>query len=183
MQPQRLLDDPRLADDASRVESGARTGDGARRQGEQRGDDRGRGGGVADAHVAADVELRVRGMGAFGAVDTGPQRSRQLVVGHRRPGGEIARAGRDARVDDARTRRVAEGADIDHFEGGAEFPRQHADGRAASYEIAQHRRRHGLRIGRHAAGGDAVIGGKHRDVHAVEPWRRRPLETGEADCQ
>ncbi len=58
--------------------------------------------------------------------------------------------------------------------------REHADSRASGGERREHLLRHLLRIGTHAFGGDAVIGGRHDDGGPETARIRRMADSGDA---
>ena len=173
MQRQGLRNDGRLVPHSGRIESRARARQLLWRLAQQRAGQRGRRGGVADTHLAADEQLGAGVSGARHGIPAGRECRVELRGGHGRRDREIGRHRRDAGVDQLRQRAGVGGrAQIDDFKMRTELARQHADRRAAADEIAQHLRRDRLRKGRYALRDHAVIAGKYTHLHALQ---RRPV--------
>ena len=145
---QRRLDRRELAPQPVGIDAGAGADQRGGRLVEQRRGQRRARCGVADAHLAADIELRAGGVGARDRFGAGGERAPELFIRHRRLAREVARAGGDAPVEHAGQRAGRDdGAEIDDFECGAVQAREHCDRRATVREVAQHLGRDRLRIG------------------------------------
>ena len=155
--------------------TGVRAGDG--------GDDRGRRGGVADAHVAGD-EAAGAGLDApVGELDADVEGEEGVGAAHGR------RRGRDRRCRAATVRWRRPGpvdgdrrghADVDHRDRGTGLAGEHVDGGAAVAEVGHHLRGDLLRPGRDPAGDHPVIGGEHDDGGRLGDRRRgRAGDAGE----
>ena len=176
---QPLGDDLDLAPHACRIQPGARSGEPGWRQLQQGADHRRGGSGVADSHLAADEEVGIAHGGA-----TGVQRRIQLRRGHGGRDGKIGGTGAKPDMGDAlHLRGIPHRAQIDHLERRAELPRQHADGRAATGEIAHHLGRHRLRESGYAIRRDAMIASEDGNRDPFDGGARTPLQPGEPDRQ
>jgi hypothetical protein len=185
---QRSLDHRGLAGDALRVEAGAGAGQLLRRAAREMAGERGRGRGVADAHLAADQDRDAIRGGSSRQLAAGGDRRQRLLAGQRGLVREV-RARLQAGVDDVQPRRVGVDAGVDAHELGLRLLGEHGHGAAAVEERGEHLPRHLGRERTHVFGGDAVVGGGDDDAgadlragfagHAGEPDRQL-LEAPEA---
>ena len=150
MEMQRGLDRRALARQPVVVDAGAAAGPARRAAAEQGRAQRCRRRRVRDAHLADRQQVAIVGHGAISGVD----RFEILVGAHRRGLGEIARRTFEFDRHDAKL-------------GGSGLG-DLVDGRTACGKIRHHLRGDGLRIGRDAARGDAVIAGEDGDGDALQ---------------
>ncbi|MNQ84629.1 hypothetical protein D3C85_997640 [compost metagenome] len=175
MQGQGLFDHPDLVRHALAVQPGA--GADQRVGGQlQQGTGQGTGsGGVADAHLAADIEVGAGGQGAFDTGAAGLQGDQALGGGHRRFTGEVRRTRPDLQVQHTGERFQRHGGtQVHQFQGGVQAARQHADGGPTPDEVAQHLAGHRLRVGGYALLHHAMVAGEHGEPGAIDA---RPFAT------
>ena len=139
-----------LALQAGIVDAGAAPGPFFRAAAEQRGRNRGRRRGVADAHFAEADQVEVL--------------RHRVVAG--RDGGEEGRLVHRRRLREIAGRMVE--VERDDVELGAGDAGELVDGGAAAGEIRHHLHGDFGREGRHALRGDAVVAGEDEDLHPVE---------------
>jgi hypothetical protein len=137
--------------------AGSRAGPVVGRAAEQREAERGRGGGVADPHLAERDQVDAL-LDGHHPVGHGP---RAVVLGHRRAGGEIGGRDLQRQLVDPQIR-VDAAADLVH-------------GPAPGDEIAHHLGGHLRWIGRHAARRDPVIAGEDGDARPTQAGRMAVL--------
>ncbi|MNP15154.1 hypothetical protein D3C76_1075000 [compost metagenome] len=175
MQRQGLLDHLDLVRHALAVQPGSGPGQCAGRQVQQGAGQGAGGGGVADAHLTADIEVGPGRNGALDAGAAGLQGDQALCGGHRRFPGEVRRAGPHLQVQHAGQRFQRHGgAQVHQFQGGAQAARQHADGGPTPDEVAQHLAGHRLRVGGYALLHHAMVAGEHGEPGAIDA---RPFAT------
>ncbi|MNN61067.1 hypothetical protein D3C81_1762840 [compost metagenome] len=164
MQQQGTVDHPLLVGHGGRVQSGTGAGQRQRRQVEQRATQRRGGGGVADAHLAADIHPGPRLVRTLGTGAPGGQRRAALFVSHGRATGEVGGTGAEAvAVHTTERLAVAGSAQVDDLETGLQLVGEHADGGAAGDEVVQHLPGDRLRIGGNALLDHPVVAGEHGD--------------------
>ena len=166
------------------VDAGAPAGHLGRRAAGERGDEGGRRGGVADAHVAGDQAAGAAGHrvgGHRGARRRGPA---GLVDRHGRAPRQVGRARPDLAPEQARRRRGRRHADVDHDDLGPGMAGQHVDGRPAGAEVGHHLGGDLLGPGRHALVQHAVVAGEHGHDRRLGHRRRAGAgDGGELDAE
>ena len=120
-------------------------------------DQRGRRGGVGDAHVAGEQAPVTGRDQVAGYLHAHHDRFLGLLAGERRPGGEISGTVRDlARQQPGDRAQVGADAHVDHHDLGAGLGGERVDHRAAGQEVGHHLRGHLLRPRGHALGVHAM---------------------------
>ncbi len=165
MTAERRLDRGALARQSRIVDAGAAAGPAGSAAAKQRRAQRRRRRGVGDAHLADCEQIAVRRHGPVSDID-GVQ---EFVVVHGRRDREVA--GRAVEFNSH------------HPQIGAGQPRDLVDRRAAAGKIRHHLFGDGLRIGRDAARGHAVIAGKDRYRDAIKPRNFAALPVRQPCCQ
>ncbi len=161
MQCESLFDRRHLAREARVVDARAAPDPVRRLAAVERGVDRCRDGGVADAHLADSEEV-------------GAARERLHAEGEGRGGGLLVHGGRFGDV----VGRVVEG-ELEDLQADVEGRADLVDRRAAGREILQHGAGDFRRIGRHALRDHTVVAGEDRDERPLDDRRRLVLPDGE----
>lgn len=178
VQGQCALDHLSLMADACRIQPGARPGQMHHRTFQQcarQGTGRR---GVADAHLTTDEQLGARRECALHAVATGLESSLTLSLGHRRTLHKIRRPRTDVQM--THTRQVQcrrHRAQVHHFEGSPQLPRQHADRCTAGDEVMQHLPGNLLGKCRYPFRHHTMVTGKNRDPQLIQAWLDLPLQS------
>ncbi len=154
-----------LVGDARRIQAGARTHQVRQGQWPEYRRQRAGRGGVADAHLAEQQQVRAVAASGFDRAPAGVENRIEVGRRHRRTGAEIVGATARLVAGHAGERRVGQAAHIPDMQRQPQFARQHGDGGATRGEVAQHLHRHFRRIRRYALHGDAMIAGEHQHRH------------------